>query len=870
MRTALPLVLCSFLLAFTTANAQPIDVLERGLLPGDLTVASATNSQQDHAVARGGDQYLVAWSDYRGQSVGGGAQQSGGDIFGIRLDAQGNPVEAAPFLIAGGMGLQRFPHVAWNGDTWLVVYISQDPVGGYFEDQMRAVRVSALGEILDPTPIQFPPTQYIPNTVGLELSGQSGQWLITRCIYHTDGYGTFLVGQRIDGNGTLVDTTPIMLMDWVYGGTKTIASNGEYLVAGPDWNNNSTIKARRVGLDAQPIGASFNVPSLNLAGNGSEYYVVWIADYVNLVGSRMTSTGTLLTPAGTMILNNFTQYNQSTLTHDGTNWWLEWGVSDQLHTVRINAAGVVLDPNGGVLLPIVIGGSVNTAYNPVLAPRPSGGVHLFWYDLRVALGYDTNVFVLPIGAGNVPGTEHCVSTGTRSQRTPDFAAGPNGEVAVTFISEAANDDRVLVHFLSADGSAITGEPIEVVSGADIRKSGIAWNGSIYLVVWDDGGIKARRMNADGTFVDAAPFNVMPGFEPDVEALGDDFLIASSRFATYPQFIDAWMRIVDGPTGGFVTAATLIGGGYVSTGPRVDSDGSRWIVTYHSHFSHDDAQSAALYNFVSADGTFTPSANMSSPAVTGGTPDVAFSGSKYLFVWRSNSLANANNYITGRLMNANGTWATSNFTIDEATGRQLRPVVGWDGTNFVVAWDDQRNQAAFFDERTDVYGARVSEAGSVLDPAGFPIYVGPQGDATTAILSRTDGVSFVASARFETTLPLDSYRLGITMLGLNGSVDVAETAASHRAWLRQNAPNPFTPQTTIEYSLSRAERVQLTIYDVAGRLVRTLVHDESAAEGPHAAVWDGRDAAGRRVASGVYLYVLRTATFTEARRLTLLK
>ena len=86
MRAALPLVLCSYLFAFTAANAQPIDVLERGLLPGDLTVASATNSQQDQAVARGGDQYLVVWSDYRGQSVGGGAQQSGGDIFGIRLD----------------------------------------------------------------------------------------------------------------------------------------------------------------------------------------------------------------------------------------------------------------------------------------------------------------------------------------------------------------------------------------------------------------------------------------------------------------------------------------------------------------------------------------------------------------------------------------------------------------------------------------------------------------------------------------------------------------------------------------------------------------------------------------------------------------
>ena len=55
---------------------------------------------------------------------------------------------------------------------------------------------------------------------------------------------------------------------------------------------------------------------------------------------------------------------------------LEWGVSDILRTVRINSAGTVLDPGGGVLLPITIGGNVNTAYDPLLLPRTGGGVQL--------------------------------------------------------------------------------------------------------------------------------------------------------------------------------------------------------------------------------------------------------------------------------------------------------------------------------------------------------------------------------------------------------------------------------------------------------------------------------------------------------------
>ena len=864
--------LCLWLLTVTVTHAGPPTV-ERGLLPGDAFVAPATSTQREHSVAKGGDGYLVAWSDTRGEAAGGGADQSGGDVFGIRLDADGNPIEAAPFLIAGGMGLQDRPLVAWNGSAWLVVYLSQDPVGGYYENRMRAVRVSAEGEVLEATPIIFPPSQYSPDTVGLQVAGQNGQWLVTRCIYHADAYGTYLAGQRIDGNGVLLDTTPIQLQDWVYGGTRIVVADGEYLVVGPDWTNSSTIKARRIGLDAQPIGVPFTVPDLNIAGNGAEYYVAWIAGFVNLVGSRMTLDGTLLTPAGTVLVANFAQYTQSTLTHDGTNWWFEWGVSDQLHTVRINGSGTVLDPNGGVLLPIVIGGNVNTAYGPVLVPRTGGGVHVMWYDLRVAMGYDTNVFSLPVSAGNVPGTERCVSTGTPNQRTPDLAAGPDGEIAVVFVSEAAHDDRILVHRLDAGGQPITTEPIEVARGPAFGKAGIAWNGSIYLVTWDDGSqsqVRARRMNGDGSFVDPAPFDIMPGFGPDVEALGDDFLIASARVSGNPQFIDAWMRIVDGPTGGFVNGATLIGGGYVSVGPRVHSDGTRWVITYQSNWTHDDSRSDAIYNFVSPGGAFTPAANPATTSGGSGTPDVAFSGSKYLFVWRNNTLANANNYIAGRIMNADGSFATGNFTIAEAPGRQLRPVVAWDGTDFVVAWDDQRNQGSFFDERTDIYGTRVSEAGAVLDPGGFPIYVGPQGDATAALLARADGVSFVASARFETTSLFDSYRIGVTVLGSAAGTGAPWPVALDAAGMQQNAPNPFVRDTRIDFALSRPEPVRLAVYDVTGRLVRTLVQDAALAAGRHATVWDGRDATGARVAAGVYLYVLRTPSMMESRRLVLLK
>ena len=88
-------------------------------------------------------------------------------------------------------------------------------------------------------------------------------------------------------------------------------------------------------------------------------------------------------------------------------------------------------------------------------------------------------------------------------------------------------------------------------------------------------------------------------------------------------------------------------------------------------------------------------------------------------------------------------------------------------------------------------------------------------------------------------------------------------------LHQNVPNPFNPLTTIRYDLPANARVRLSIIDVAGRRVRTLV-DEQQTAGSRSAIWNGRDDAGRAVASGVYFYVLEAGKERRSRKLVLLK
>lgn len=88
-------------------------------------------------------------------------------------------------------------------------------------------------------------------------------------------------------------------------------------------------------------------------------------------------------------------------------------------------------------------------------------------------------------------------------------------------------------------------------------------------------------------------------------------------------------------------------------------------------------------------------------------------------------------------------------------------------------------------------------------------------------------------------------------------------------LYPNAPNPFNPTTTIRYSLRTRQQVSIRVYDVGGRLVRTLV-DEARPAGVQKVMWHGRNDSGSPVASGVYFIEMRTEGFRKVQKAVLLK
>jgi hypothetical protein len=88
-------------------------------------------------------------------------------------------------------------------------------------------------------------------------------------------------------------------------------------------------------------------------------------------------------------------------------------------------------------------------------------------------------------------------------------------------------------------------------------------------------------------------------------------------------------------------------------------------------------------------------------------------------------------------------------------------------------------------------------------------------------------------------------------------------------LSQNYPNPFNPTTKIEFTLNKSGFVNLQVYDVLGRKVRTLVSEELS-PGYKSVIWDGKNDAGDDVASAVYFYRLKVGDFSEPKKMLLLK
>jgi len=196
------------------------------------------------------------------------------------------------------------------------------------------------------------------------------------------------------------------------------------------------------------------------------------------------------------------------------------------------------------------------------------------------------------------------------------------------------------------------------------------------------------------------------------------------------------------------------------------------------------------------------------------------------------------------------------------------------TSFRAIWNDQGHPNnpswGVYDGYTDTEKWETISGGIVYTTAG------------PADISLGLGTGPLQIAAGESLLVAFAVLAGDDLSDLQANADAAQflwdnpptdhdpaTTVPSRLLLAQNAPNPFNPSTVIRYDLPMDAMVRLEIFDVRGRLIRTLRNGPAIA-GRRQAVWDGRDDLGRELASGAYFYRLRVDERSITRKMQLLK
>ena len=117
-----------------------------------------------------------------------------------------------------------------------------------------------------------------------------------------------------------------------------------------------------------------------------------------------------------------------------------------------------------------------------------------------------------------------------------------------------------------------------------------------------------------------------------------------------------------------------------------------------------------------------------------------------------------------------------------------------------------------------------------------------------------------------------FRISEAVIGPDMATAVEEMAGAptpDQYVLSDAYPNPFNPETTIEFALPQEGPALMMVFNIQGQKVKTLVNEVLPA-GQYRAVWDGTDTSGRAVSSGVYLYRLRSGSFVETKRVSFIK
>jgi len=259
----------------------------------------------------------------------------------------------------------------------------------------------------------------------------------------------------------------------------------------------------------------------------------------------------------------------------------------------------------------------------------------------------------------------------------------------------------------------------------------------------------------------------------------------------------------------------------------------------------------------------------SPGMNGGNSSVAFDGTNYLVVWQSKDSLDYYDIYCARVTPSGEVLDTLGFPISIADSNQVNPEIAFDGENYVVVWEDYRNGP-----EADIYCAKVDTAGNVID--SFPISTKEGDQIQPALVKGSGNKVLVVYSGWTGEYQGKTYNsMRIWGKILDGSTDVKEDKGNNTVNdfnLKQNYPNPFNSATAIQYSIPQRNNVLVKVYDILGNEIETLVNEEKPT-GTYEISWNATN-----LGSGIYFYRIQAVdpstgsgqSFVETKKMVLMK
>jgi hypothetical protein len=410
---------------------------------------------------------------------------------------------------------------------------------------------------------------------------------------------------------------------------------------------------------------------------------------------------------------------------DGTNHLVVWedgrDTYSAIYGARLSAAGAVQDPGG-----IIISASAFSAVNPAVAWDGTNHL-VVWEEYRVATQDVDIFGARVSAAGVVqdPGGI-AVSTALGTQRDPAVSFDGSNHLVVWEDDRDSTNVDIYGARVSAAGAVQDADGIRITTAVGIQSGpAVSWNGTNHLVVWhdhrsgNDSDVYGARVTPNGVVHDPSGFVIAaaPGYQswPAVSWDGANHLVVwhntTSYFDTDANVYGARVS-AEGVVHGAIAISAAAGN---QSYPAVSWDGTNHLVVWAD--SRNSSASDIYAARVSPVGSVLDPGGLAISTAPGlqETPAISWDGANHLVVWQDSRVGSGTDIYGARVSGAGVVQDGEGVLVSVAPNQQLAPALSWNGTTYLVAWSEYRAATGW-----DIYGARLSALGEMEDPAGIAI------------------------------------------------------------------------------------------------------------------------------------------------------